>query len=241
VIVPLLNGWGKQELLNPQVNKESSHTERAVTAAIGPRHRIRNLDEAIAHLSGLQRFAEMDASLRLETDPLVAEMETAPLPHMQAFEWFNRFAEAYLVLVTDLDSWDSYRILLHQLFYPESSTLLFGFPDVVPQSEFTQKLDSRLRERLRYWHQKSSEKVAASGGQGRRDLATPLARNLNRLCLECGLSNEALAEETSLEKKLILRHILRSKTAQPKTLKKYADTFTRLLKRPVTPNDLLSD
>jgi hypothetical protein len=227
--------------MNTQVNKESSHTERAVTAAIGARPRMRDLDEAITYLTGLPGFAAMDARLRLETDSLVAEMETAPLPRMQAFEWFDKSAEAYLVLVTDLASWDSYRILLHQLFYPGSSTQLFGFPNVVPQSELIQRLDTRLRARLRYWHQRSSAKLATSGGQARRDLATPLARNLNRLRLECGLGNEALANETGLEKKLILGHIVHGKNAYPKTLKTYAETFTRLLKRSITAGDLLAD
>ena len=216
--------------MNTKINTES-----------GARHRIRDLDEAITHLSGLPGFAVLDTRLRPETESLVAEMETAPLPRLQGFDWFDKWSEGYLALVTDLASWDSFRIVLYGSFYPESSTLLFGFPNIVPQSELTQKLDTRLRARLRYWHQRSSAKLAASGGQGRRDLATPLARNLNKLRLECGLSKEVLAEETCLEKKLILGHILHGKSAQPKTLKTYADTFTRLLKRPVTPDDLLAD
>jgi hypothetical protein len=227
--------------MNTQMNKESSGTERAVTAAFGARHRIQDLASAISYLTGLPGFAAMDARVRRETESLVAESETASFPRLQAFEWFDKYAEAFLGLVTDLPSWDSYRILLCEGLYPESYKILYGGLNLIPVSRQAVSLETRLRQRNRHWQQRSSAKLAASGGQARRELPTPLARNLESLRLACWLSNERLAEETGLEKKLILGHILHGKSAHPKTLKTYAETFTRLLERSITAGELLAD
>ena len=65
-------------------------------------------------------------------------------------------------------------------------------------------------------------------------------KNLDRLRKECGWSFNELAEQTGLEKKLILGHINRGKGIRPKTLKIYADAFGRKLERKVLVAELES-
>jgi hypothetical protein len=67
-----------------------------------------------------------------------------------------------------------------------------------------------------------------------------LARNLDRLRGETGLSYEDLATKTGLDKTLIIGHIVHGKKPYPKTLIVYADTFTALLQRQVSVSDLLA-
>jgi hypothetical protein len=67
---------------------------------------------------------------------------------------------------------------------------------------------------------------------------TAPARNIDRLRKECGWTFEQLAARTGLDKKLILGHVNQGKRARVKTLKVYADAFTKELKRPVKVSDL---
>ena len=81
---------------------------------------------------------------------------------------------------------------------------------------------------------------------GRVDRATTvkikgiLASNIDRLRRDCGWSFDLLSEKTGLDKKLILGHVNEGKPAQVRTLKTYADTFTKALSRPVSVAELES-
>lgn len=75
--------------------------------------------------------------------------------------------------------------------------------------------------------------------QGRsRHTRTPLGRNIERLRKACGWSYDDLARESDVDKKGILRHVNGGKTAYPKTLKAYADAFSKALGRTVEVEDL---
>ena len=65
-----------------------------------------------------------------------------------------------------------------------------------------------------------------------------LAANLDRLRKECGWSYDELADQTGIDKKLILQHVNRGSRPRPKTLRTYADAFTRALERTVTVEEL---
>jgi DNA-binding XRE family transcriptional regulator len=65
------------------------------------------------------------------------------------------------------------------------------------------------------------------------------AQNIKRLRLECGWSLNDLADKTGLDKKLIIGHE-KGKGIQPKTLRIYADAFTRELERKVPVAELKS-
>jgi len=52
------------------------------------------------------------------------------------------------------------------------------------------------------------------------------------------LSQHQLAEKVGLDKKLVLSHLHGRSTPHPKTLKEYAQAFTKELGRSITANDL---
>ena len=79
-----------------------------------------------------------------------------------------------------------------------------------------------------------------SGTKPAKNHKTALARNIDRLRKECGWSFDDLAEVTDLDKKLVLGHVSGGKGAHPKTLQRYAQTFTEKLGRPVTVAELES-
>jgi hypothetical protein len=65
-----------------------------------------------------------------------------------------------------------------------------------------------------------------------------VGRNIDRLRKECGWSLNDCERRTGLDKKLIRGHIS-GKGARPKTLKLYAQAFSKELKRTVTVSELL--
>ncbi len=67
---------------------------------------------------------------------------------------------------------------------------------------------------------------------------TSLGSNIDRFRKDCGWSFDQLSEETGLPKRQILGHVNERKGAHPFTLKVYADTFTKALKRTITVADL---
>jgi hypothetical protein len=67
---------------------------------------------------------------------------------------------------------------------------------------------------------------------------TALGRNIDRLRSECGWSFDELATKSGLDKKAIMRHVKGGTSAYPRTLKIYADTFTKALNRVVTADEL---
>jgi hypothetical protein len=86
----------------------------------------------------------------------------------------------------------------------------------------------------------SSDPLSAPSMTAAQNKPTLLGRNINRLRKECGWSFDQLAEATGLDKKLILGHVNDGRGAYPRTLKTYADAFTKGLKRPIKPDDLSS-
>jgi len=197
--------------------------------------RIWDLKEAIAKLTSLTSFPALHAQLESECEPLVRELETTPPPRQRAIAWLDLCAERYLNLVTDLASWDSYRLILRECFFPTAFMAMFG-PGLTPVFGEGLQLERRLNAQVRFWQQQATEKLARSIKQAR---PTVLARNLDRLRMECNLSLNELASKTDLDKKLLLRH-LQGKKAVPKTLATYAETFSTLLERKITPRDLLT-
>ena len=65
-----------------------------------------------------------------------------------------------------------------------------------------------------------------------------IGQNIDRLRKECGWSFEHLAEKTGIDKKAILSHRHGKHKPNPKTLKEYAQAFTKELHRPITANNL---
>jgi hypothetical protein len=244
--------------IEPQPERaESSSVELSHPGASTDQQRVFRLETAILVLTNSPRFATVDAALRVEVEPLIREMETSPVPRLQAIAWLDKNASRYLALIRDQATLDSYRIVLYELFYPEAYRLLFGALNLDPVSEELCNLRRQLDRRMRYWQQRAVARLAhhkrpdprAVAGRvvprtqvvssGQDSYLTALARNLDRFRMECGLSFENLAHQTFLDKKLIIGHIKHGKGATLKTLSIYADTFTTLLKRKITPTDLL--
>ena len=65
-----------------------------------------------------------------------------------------------------------------------------------------------------------------------------IGKNIDKFRTECGWSFDKLAEKTGIDKKLILSHRHGKHKPNPKTLKVYAQAFTKELQRSITPNSL---
>jgi hypothetical protein len=63
---------------------------------------------------------------------------------------------------------------------------------------------------------------------------TAAGSNIDRIRKECGWSFDELAARTGLDKKLILSHVNEGVRARPRTLRIYADAFSKALKRAVS-------
>lgn len=79
---------------------------------------------------------------------------------------------------------------------------------------------------------------AESKGAEVVDAKTRIGQNIDRLRKECGWSHEALADATGIDKKLVLAHVHRKHKPNPKTLREYAQAFSKELNRSITPNNL---
>ena len=66
---------------------------------------------------------------------------------------------------------------------------------------------------------------------------TRLAQNIDKLRRECGWSVSELSQKTGLDKKLVSGHV-QGKGAHPRTIKTYADAFTKKLGRTVSVAEL---
>jgi ribosome-binding protein aMBF1 (putative translation factor) len=65
-----------------------------------------------------------------------------------------------------------------------------------------------------------------------------IATNIKRHSTDCGWSQHQLAEKADIEQKLVVSHEKGRSTPRPSTLKKYADTFSKALGRPIAASDL---
>jgi transcriptional regulator with XRE-family HTH domain len=54
-----------------------------------------------------------------------------------------------------------------------------------------------------------------------------IGRNVDRLRKECGWSFDDLAQRTGIDRSLILGHVNKGKGMHPRTLRIYADAFTK--------------
>jgi hypothetical protein len=70
---------------------------------------------------------------------------------------------------------------------------------------------------------------------------TALGRNIDNCRLECGWSFDDLANWTTIDKRVILRHVNEGTHAVPRILKIYADIFAKQLVRRITVADLLKE
>jgi hypothetical protein len=112
-----------------------------------------------------------------------------------------------------------------------------------------EELSHILHRRVFYWTGRFILRVQAptpasyiaNDANGESDgYKSAAARNIDLLRKECGWSFDVLSEKSGLDKKLILGHVNEGKPAQVRTLKTYADTFTRGLSRPVSVAELES-
>jgi ribosome-binding protein aMBF1 (putative translation factor) len=70
------------------------------------------------------------------------------------------------------------------------------------------------------------------------DLKMRIGQNIEKLKKECGWSADKLADKTGIDKKSILSHMHGKSKPNPKTLKEYAQAFSKELNRPITANKL---
>lgn len=164
-----------------------SRNEASRSEAVPEPKRVIALQDAIMTLTGLPQFPVVHAAMCKATEGLIREMETAPLPRLQAIRWLDLWSKYYLRLVTDLASWDSFRIVLTEEIHPRASNALFGAPNVVPTSKQAIELLNTLEGRVRYWLQKACLRLSRSsrprGKRGARRRGFPPASEDHRIVL----------------------------------------------------------
>lgn len=105
-----------------------------------------------------------------------------------------------------------------------------------------------LGGRLSEWRAKlydvEEENIApvpkVSAHQTGKPINSAIGPNIDRLREECGWSFDDLAEQSGVDKTLIMDHIHRRAKPHPRNLKRYAEAFSRCLERPVTVGELKS-
>lgn len=75
-------------------------------------------------------------------------------------------------------------------------------------------------------------------GANKEESHTYIGGNIDKLRKECGWSLDKLAEETGIDKKLILSHVNKGARPIPRILKEYAEAFSKALGRRITAPDL---
>ena len=83
-----------------------------------------------------------------------------------------------------------------------------------------------------------SGKTALSSESESTNTASRIGQNIDALRLECGWSFDKLAEETGIDKKLILSHVNKGAKPIPRILKEYAQAFSKKLGRNIIAPDL---
>jgi hypothetical protein len=115
--------------------------------------------------------------------------------------------------------------------------------DLNPSAKKLALLEQRLAEseqqKRALAEENSNIKEDSKKGLQKGTSKSALGRNIDRLRKECGWSFDDLAHWSNIDKKTILSHVNAGKTAYPRTLKKYADTFTKKLGHSVKVDDLL--
>jgi hypothetical protein len=67
---------------------------------------------------------------------------------------------------------------------------------------------------------------------------SPIGRNIDRLRKECGWSFDDLADKTGIDKKNILAHVNEGRKPRPRTMKEYAQAFSKEQQREITVAEL---
>jgi hypothetical protein len=163
--------------------------------------------------------------------------------------------------ISDLTTRITYPTRLQPNAYIDGATTNAPVTERIPDRELTasiwnirmtlgRKADflGYLERRQSYWlgrlyRAQAQDPVAAvevGAPQAGKTYKSVLGRNIDQLRIECGWSEDELVEHTLIDKTLILRHINKGKGAYPSTLKKYADAFTKKLRRTITAVDLIS-
>jgi hypothetical protein len=97
-----------------------------------------------------------------------------------------------------------------------------------------------LEQRVEYWVRRFDSRTSADKlSPGRR--RTTVGRNIDALRKECGWTLEQLSDKTGIDIRQIERHIYQRQSAQAKSLKDYAEAFTKKLRRTVTVAELLAE
>jgi hypothetical protein len=140
-------------------------------------HRAHEIKSAIKFFTELPGFHPADSRMRAVTESILREMETQQIPRLQAITWFDAHAECFLPLVVDHASWNAYRILLYDLWFPQAYEYLFGWAYAQPLQSDGIRLANQLEARRRDWHRRASEALAnCSGGD------SPPAQSFAREC-----------------------------------------------------------
>jgi hypothetical protein len=167
-------------------------------------------------------------------------------------------AALQLAQTAALELFDIYSAEYWQLLSPD----LKQFSDLLPAlrnhvereiacRELTTTIRDVINERAIWWVRKIASEILQGSPRAetptspftsdtrRPDNAykTPLAQNIENLRRECGWSVSELSQKTGLDKKLVSGH-LQGKGAHPRTIKTYADAFTKNLGRTVSVNEL---
>lgn len=80
-----------------------------------------------------------------------------------------------------------------------------------------------------------SEPTDAASGKTQR---ATIGANIERFRKECGWSLDVLTRKTGIDKKAILSHVHGRSKPNPRTLKEYAQAFSKELQEKITVNDL---
>jgi hypothetical protein len=142
---------------------------------------------AAEYLTCAPGFAKADIEMRDRTEPILHEIEKAPLPRPQAIKWFDAHADCYLALVTDRDSWKAYLSLLYNLWYPQARQFLFGVGAWQPITPDGIELAEKLDRRCQHWHRKASVTFANYVGSKRPAGKKPVRRNANYETIDLAL------------------------------------------------------
>jgi hypothetical protein len=123
--------------------------------------RAKNLEASIELLMSLPAFAALRCRVYEETEPFLKTLKEAPCPRLQAFEWFEAHARIYAEAVTDPKTRDAYLTFLNDRLFPETQTLLLGWPHVTEVSQKVRSLLVTLEQLLRYWQNEAFARTRA--------------------------------------------------------------------------------
>jgi hypothetical protein len=102
----------------------------------------------------------------------------------------------------------------------------------------TQDAERQLRQSPKWKKYQSLLLKVAKVQQNVSTAARGPGQTIDKLRKECGWSFDDFAEETGIDRKLILSHVNKGAKPHPRTMKKYAEAFTKALNREIAVADL---